>query len=213
MFDIAEKITASITCILCGVDVESNANVIQHMTDEHKACQEINFILAGCLMKKDERDAISDIFWGHIKDLVTPKIEVVEEKVSQCSISEPNIEQNTIINEVSDIEQSNDNVEELCEVCNLTFPNKRSLIKHTNKFHKKVPNTNIDKLKGSSLKFKESVSEKFKHLKKIKSPEGENEEFCCVNCSLDFKKGWSFNKHKRTCRGDLINISEAILHR
>merc|ERR1719186_2035672 len=62
-------------------------------------------------MKKDERDAISDIFWGHIKDLVTSKIEVVEEKVSQCSISEPNIEQNTIINEDSDIEQSNDNVE------------------------------------------------------------------------------------------------------
>ena len=118
MFDIAEKITASITCILCGVDVESNANVIQHMTDEHKACHDINFILAGCLMKKDERDAISDIFWGHIKDLVTPV--VVQEKLAQCSISESNIEQNTIINEVSDIEQSNDNVEELCDVCNLT---------------------------------------------------------------------------------------------
>jgi len=69
-----------IKCIFCGLEVERNESLIHHISNHHRIKEGLNFLLAGCLMQKNEREELNGIFQGLIESLVSsPAADVSQE--------------------------------------------------------------------------------------------------------------------------------------
>ena len=92
-----------IECILCGLTSDKSQNIVEHMTNQHRIAKDMNYVLAGCVMTKEEREDICNIFRPVIKDLSNQKLEVVEQASNKTTIGETKDTEENTFKETDDL--------------------------------------------------------------------------------------------------------------
>ena len=59
---LVDAVLEKIECILCDGFKIMSRNLINHMAEHHRVQGDVNFVLAGCFMKRNEREDIDEIF-------------------------------------------------------------------------------------------------------------------------------------------------------
>jgi len=202
----------TIECIFCGLEVERNDSLIHHIGNHHRIKEGLNFLLAGCLMQKEEREEMTGIFQALIESLVSfPAADVSQEFGKATEIfgetckrkpeEEKTSEDMTSVMEHVSVEKSKIQKKErpynrikrlTCTLCIFKCHTKRALLKHNELIH--ANNHGKVEVVSSEAIFS-SLTEENGITEKTKNPVHQNGSINCDRCNAKFSTKRVFNKH------------------
>jgi len=185
-----------IECILCdGLKTMERKNLIHHMAEHHRVQGDVNFVLAGCLMKRKEREDIGEIFQELIENIVASEVdevpmpgggfekEKIEEDMPMQELSLP--EQTKVMkgNKSSVVKK-----EVTCKICNIKCPSKRARMKHAQVYHNNKTRLKESQSNVTTRPFETEIDDK----------PSEHEIFNCGVCNSSFANKKGLRIHKKT---------------
>lgn len=200
-----------IECILCdGLKTMERKNLIHHMAEHHRVQGDVNFVLAGCLMKRKEREDIGEIFQELIENIVASEVDEVplpgggfeKEKMNEdMPMQELSLPEQTKVIESNKSSVSKKEVV-TCKICNIKCPSKRARMKHTQVYH----NSNKTRLKES-----QSIVTTRPFETELDDKPSEHEIFNCGVCNSSFANNKGLRIHKKTNCSIQFDMKESSL--
>ena len=202
---LVDAVLEKIECILCDGFTIMSRNLINHMAEHHRVQGDVNFVLAGCFMKRNEREDIDEIFQVLIKNMAGSEVDVPISNEEIEQINDCMRMQEASPPDLAEDQRDNSSVAKKKETCNRSkykSPTERARMKHTQGYHAK------------QMKLKKNKSEVMGTLQtETNEKTSDQERFNCGVCNSSFANKRGLKKHKKTSCGVRFGSEESSFNK